>query len=321
MRGHAACIPMTLYHHQYHGHHPSMSSSRSDNDSPTIHIAQMQAIIDRFQDEGILYMDHIRRRHHAVESTFSQDEDESRSHDEHSSASDDSEDNESHDDDDDDSRSKGDSDNDTQSNPNEYYWCATPGPTVDMWDTLLDSMAVTATRETPSTMMTILQRVLERHEEDGGFERNTNPYTVPTIRTFNAVLRGIANTPYDNNNHNNNTDVRDSALEVAFGVYDEMRFHTERNAATHQYMIQVVNKFLPPSKTRGNIAYGLWTLAKRDHVASQEVLDALLSVFSSNNGVEYDNWIKENGTDTKRMPLSWRKNHKLRRYNRNDATY
>jgi hypothetical protein len=294
MRGHAACIPMTLYHH----HHHTMSSS-SDNDSPTIHIAQMQAIVDRFQEEGMLYMDTIRRRRHAVV-LYSQDE----SHD--STTGDDTEDSTL---------------SSLRDSPNQVGDdCASPGPTVDMWDTLLDSMAVTATKETPTTMLTILQRVLERHEEDGGAERNTNPYTVPTILTFNAVLRGVANTPFDNNNSNDHY-VRDNALQTAFGVYDEMRFHAERNAATYQYMIQVVGKFLPPSKTRGNIAYGLWTHAKRNHVASQEVLDALHQTGFSTNGDEFDKWLKENPTDTKHMPLNWRKNYKLRRYNKNDATY
>jgi hypothetical protein len=199
--------------------------------------------------------------------------------------------------------------------------CAGPGPTVDMWDTLLDTGAVTASRETPVDMARILRRVLERHDEDGGAERNTNPYTVPTILTFNAVLRGVANAPYVKGDDDDNAArMRDEALQTAFGVYDEMRFHVDRNAATYAYMLRVVAKFLPPSKTRGNIAHGLWTHAKRNHVASRQVLEALHHTNIPSNGVDFDEWFRDN-VDIKNTPVNWRKNYKLRRYNRDDETY
>ena len=303
LRGHAACIPRTLHHD------PRRNSSSSSEDSPTRHIAQMKAILNRFQDEGLLYMERVQQRRYAVvtASYYSQQKDTTATENTNSIHEEDSS---------------------SFANKVELK-CATPGPTVEMWDTLLDSMAVTPTHDTPTTMFTILQHVLSRHDKDGGFERNINPYTVPTICTFNTVLRGVASTPYNNINTTNNnkeeedTRVRDSALETAFGVYDDMRFHVNRNAATYRYMIQVVHKFLPPSKTRGNIAYALWKLAQQEHVASQEVLNALLDVSSSNqnHNPELQDWIETHGNNIRHMPLNWRKNYKLRRYITKDATY
>lgn len=291
LRGHAACIPNTLYYT------PEHTNNKDDTDSPAVHIGQMQAIVNHFEEEGKLYMD-LRRQLRSSLVSYNPDDSSSTMNSEEGSIQQQEEEEEDED-------------------------CAGPGPTVDMWDTLLDTGAVTASRETPVDMVRILRRVLERHDEDGGAERNTNPYTVPTILTFNAVLRGVANAPYvkgDDDNDDDNARIRDEALQTAFGVYDEMRFHVDRNAATYAYMLRVVAKFLPPSKTRGNIAYGLWTHAKRNHVASRQVLEALHHTNIPSNGVDFDQWFRDNG-DIKNTPLNWRKNYKLRRYNRNDETY
>jgi hypothetical protein len=320
LRGHAACIPNSLHYYS------NNNKKKGDNDnnvdsysslSPAAHIGQMQAIVQHFETEGKLYMDQRRELLRSSSLTlYNQDNNSSSS---------------SSSDDDEESKQQQQQDDDNDDDDDED--CAGPGPTVEMWDTLLDSMAVTASRDTPSNMTSILQRVLERHAEDGGAERNTNPFTVPTILTFNAVLRGVANTPYSNHN-NNDDEIREEALQTAFGVYDEMRLHhvgtaaaadnnNNRNAATYTYMLQVVAKFLPPSRTRGNIAHGLWTHAKRNHVASKQVLEALTQHANvPSNGVEFDQWTNDNNNNNvNNMPLNWRKNYKMRRYNRNDETY
>jgi hypothetical protein len=295
LRGHAACIPNTMYY--------NTNNNDKEDSPPQVHIGQMQAIIDRFEEEGKLYMDLRRQLRRGVSLVSYNQQESSSASDSESSSSDSS--------DDDESKQQQQQDED----------CAGPGPTVDMWDTLLDSMAVTASPDTPSDISSILQRVLERHAEDGGAERNINPYTVPTIFTFNAALRGVANTPFSFGKvDDDQVKVRDVALQTAFGVYDEMRLYANRNAATYTYMLEVVAKFLPPSRTRGNISYGLWTHAKRNHVASREVLDALHHSHIPSNGAEFDEWLKDN-TDIKNMPLNWRKNYKVRRYTRNDGTY
>jgi hypothetical protein len=305
LRGHAACIPNTMYYTPEH-HHAAAAAANNNNkdgtDSPAVHIGQMQAIVNHFEEEGKLYMD-LRRQIRSSLVLYNPDDSSITVNSEEGSIQ--------------------------QQEEEEEEDCAGPGPTVDMWDVLLDTGAVTTSRETPVDMARILRRVLERHEEDGGAERNTNPYTVPTILTFNAVLRGVANAPYvmgegDNGNDNDDDDnaarMRDEALQTAFGVYDEMRFHVDRNAATYAYMLRVVAKFLPPSKTRGNIAHGLWTHAKRNHVASRQVLEALHHTNIPSNGVDFDEWFRDN-VDIKNTPLNWRKNYKLRRYNRDDETY
>jgi hypothetical protein len=188
-----------------------------------------------------------------------------------------------------------------------------------MYDTMLDSMAVSAlTTVSPRDYKDILEDVLLRHMQDGGPELNVNPYTFPTVLTFNAALRGVANTKYSS--EANEEEIRDAALETAFGIYDEMRWHVDRNSATFQYMLFVVGKFLPPSRSRGNIAHGLWTQAKRHHVASSQVLEALHDAHAPSNGAEFDEWLQQH-EDIRKTPLDWRSQHKMKRYHRSSGTY
>ena len=188
---------------------------------------------------------------------------------------------------------------------------------MEMWDALLDSLAVSSTATSPLELKEILEHVLARHHQDGGPEYNINPYTVPTILTFNAVLRTVANFPI---HPQDNSTLRDEALEVAFGVYDEMRWHVDRNSATFQYMLEIVTKCLPPSRSRGNISFGLWTQAQRHHVASSQVLQALRQAHVPSNGEEFDEWLAKHD-DIRKTPLNWRREHKMKRYNQKSGIY
>lgn len=284
IRGHAACIPETLWYQ-------SSKEIRDVESPPTHHVSSMQAILHQLEEQNKVYMNLRRQLQSQVTTTYHDDSSSS------SSSSDES------DDSDDETNTFGGS-------------MAGPGTTVDMWDTLLDSMAVTSSAKSPVELKELLEHVLLRHHQDGGPEYNTNPYTVPTVLTFNAVLRGVVNTDYQQDN----PVIRDEALEVAFGVYDEMRWHVDRNSATFQYMLQVVQKFLPPSRSRGNIAHGIWTQAKRHHVASSQVLSALQQAHVPSNGKEFDEWCAQHD-DIRKTPLDWRKQHKMKRYNRKSGTY
>ena len=305
IRGHAACVPGTLWY-------PCKNEGDSNNEdvfntSSQQHVSSMQAIIDQLEEQNKIYMKVRTQLNSQVASSHYNEKSSS-------GGDDDSDSSDSNNDDDDNEKH-------ATSHHTTGRLAAGPGPTVEMWDTLLDSMAVTCHNTTPAEFKSTLERVLLRHALDGGFESNTNPYTVPTVLTFNAVLRGVANVKYETNSNNNNmTKIRDEALETAFGVYDEMQYHVERNSATFQYMLQVVQTFLPPSLSRGNIAHGLWTHAKQHAVASSQVLQALHRAHVPSNGAEFDAWLEENNY-VKKMPLKWRREHKMRRYNRSDATY
>lgn len=281
IRGHAACIPQTLAFRK---------KQEASHFPPKEHVDTIQAIITRMSEQGNLYMN---LRHQMRSAIVRRDEESSPS----SSSSDGS----------------GLESNAAPANHNLNM--AGPGPSIEMWDTFLDSMAVT--EPSVAEISGILDYVLHRHNEDGGHESNTNPFTFPTILTFNAALRGIANTPYT---VGGNEQVRDEALETAFGTYDEMRLHVDRNSATFRYMLDVVAKFIPPSHSRGNIAYGLWSHARLQNVASRQVLEALQRANIPSNTKDFDDWLAKN-KDIREMPLKWRKIHRVRRYSRNDETY
>lgn len=285
IRGHAACIPDSLWYKN--------GDSSSDGD-PTEHVDSMQAILTQLQQQNNIYMN-LRRQLRSQVAEYSNDDDN----------------------DSDSSSSSSDDDESTTTSSSSSHSKAGPGPTVEMWDTMLDSMAVSLPSTSPLAYKDILEKVLKRHSLDGGPEYNTNPYTFPTILTFNAVLRGVANVDYSGEGDEM---IRDDALETAFGVYDEMKWHADRNSATFVYMLGVVEKFLPPSRSRGNIAHGLWSHATRMNVASSQVLDALHKAHKPSNGEQFDEWL-EMVNNIRKTPLEWRKKHKQLRYNRGSATY
>ena len=196
---------------------------------------------------------------------------------------------------------------------------ASPGATVHMYDTILDSIALNTHSDTPTKSLPYLQRVIERYHQDGGIENNRNVATVPTVMSFNTVLRACANTPYTEGQE----EVRDNALQVGFNTYDFMRHFVHRNSATYAYMMQIIAKFLPPSETRGNIAYGMWAQAKSEQVIDQMVIDSTMQAYTPSNGEEFDTWIEETIKDKgfENIPQKWRKNSKVRRHQKPSGIY
>lgn len=199
---------------------------------------------------------------------------------------------------------------------------ALPGPTTEMYDVLLDSVAVTANQAgdpqvfasrpasnilTSNFAMEVFDTILLRHDLDGGGVYNDNPHTMPTQVSFNGVIRTVANLHYDGESEV----LRDLALMVAFGANDVMT-HTNvpQNASTYAYLIQVLAKYMPACKSRGNMVHGLWKLAKRDGVYNGDVKEAYLKASEPSNSPEHDEWIETNlrSSDWRTdVPHRWRR--------------
>lgn len=194
---------------------------------------------------------------------------------------------------------------------------ASPGQTITMFDTLLDTMCVATDPNTPELVGALLSRVNDRFEQDGGHEINVNPNTVPTQMTFNAGIRAIANTQPGSEK------TRDDALMHAFVTFESLReSHAKRNAATYAHMLQVVAKFIPASQMAGNVAHGLWHMAKDDQVIDTNVMRAM-EMIDSGNDSKYENFMEETirGKEIHHMPQKWRKFGKAWRYLQVDDTY
>lgn len=210
-----------------------------------------------------------------------------------------------------------DSDDDEEAETSVPQVFASPGQTIAMFDTLLDTMAVTTSPDTPCQVGDIVTKVNLRFEQDGGQVLNVNPSTVPTQLTYNAALRAIANTP------NCSDKTRDDALLNAFGIFDSLiDKNVKRNAATFNYMIQTVSKFVPPSEMAGNIARALWMMAVDRKVVDDNIMRALEQVDPGNYPM-YEEFVRATIREKtiKDIPHNWRKWGKSQRYDSSDATY
>ena len=139
----------------------------------------------------------------------------------------------------------------------------------------------------------------------------------PTAVSFNAVIRTAANADVDPNNE----EERDLALTSSFlSLY---RIHNSeyvhRNSATFTYILKVVEKYIPKSRSRGNIARGLFQKACDDGVVSDTVLNALAKI-SGGGGVDFDAWIPQI-IEGKELPQKWRRNVKLRMHRHGGGVY
>lgn len=192
---------------------------------------------------------------------------------------------------------------------------ASPGVTIAMMDALLDSMAVTPGSCTPTKLHSLLYSAVERHNQDGGFETNTNVHTVPTVVTFNATLRALTTMPVTDDK------TRDEILQIGLGLYDGMRYHVDRNSATYTYLLQLINKCLPPSKTRGNIMHGMWAQAVQEQVVDANIIEALKEGHSE-SGEKFVSWVQEHlGGKVEDLPNRHWRYAKLKRYNRDEDIY
>jgi hypothetical protein len=205
---------------------------------------------------------------------------------------------------------------------------AFPGPTVVMYNALLDSMACLAKDGSvnPIQAKLCMENVLWRHTIDGGDAGNRNPSTRPSVLPFNAAIRVAAELRYDATRKDpENLLLRDEALLLAFGTFDAVTHSrvAESNSATYKYLLGAVAKYLPPSLSKGNIAYGMWTHARLQGLIDPTVIAAYATANEPSNGELFDAWARDtlNGKNVTDLPQKWRRNSFTRRFHGREATY
>lgn len=210
---------------------------------------------------------------------------------------------------------------------------APPGPTISMYDLILDAIAITIadcgddTKKELSLLQTsrdIYFRALERFDLDhkaGMME--INRASCPTSLTFNAVIRAAANVK----NRSKDEHVRDVAMENAFFAFDAMHHHviTRRNSATYAYILQMMNAHFPVGDTRGYIAVGMWDKCLQEGVVDENVIRSMMDFGDGKpHGNMFDSWFLMNikgvwNKDERNgfgFPVSWGENRRIRRFDK-----
>jgi hypothetical protein len=204
---------------------------------------------------------------------------------------------------------------------------ASPGVTVNMYDTLLDAMACQAASEfvTSQKAFDILAEVIARHDLDGGDDKNTNIHTRPTAVSYNAAIRIASELPFDMESEEpEDICMRDDALTVAFGAFDALyQSGVERNSATYGYLLLTVAKYMPASRTRGNVARGMFHHAQEQGLIDADVVAAQTAANTPSNGPEFDEWMDKTLKDktVNDLPHAWRRFSKVRRHHPREAIY
>lgn len=208
---------------------------------------------------------------------------------------------------------------------------APPGPTIAMYDLILDAIAVSIpSSNNDDDALSLLQssrklhmRAIERFELDrkAGME-GLNESSCPTPATFNAVIRAAAIETEDER-------VRDTAIENGFYAFNTIFHHTvvPRNSSTYKYVLDMICAHFPPSEMRGNIVAGIWEKAVQDKVVDLNVYESMTKIGIEEHGELFDGWWK--GVQAKfdkdlngyGFPISWGKNKKLRRFDKRNDTY
>jgi hypothetical protein len=214
------------------------------------------------------------------------------------------------------------------------YDFAAPGPTTAMYDTMLDTMACTA------SMMTNRQEALHlaqhmhdtimiRHTNDGGDVMNDNVHTRPTAVSFNALIRIVAELPYDNSvNISTETapvsevEYRDNVCATFITTLQAMHECgvVHRNSASYKYALDCVAKYMPPSRIRGNISTGLFQQARYVGLINDSVIAAYIKANTPSNDEWNDNYIRDvlqPGT----WPVKWKRESRKRQYHPREDTY
>lgn len=210
---------------------------------------------------------------------------------------------------------------------------AAPGPTAGMYDTILDTLACQAASSPDpvqdlATAMHCHEMVINRHLLDGGdYAATVNPHTRPTILTFNAQIRLAADLPWK---EGDSIEHRDDALTVAMAAFqrsDECGV-TERNSASHVYLLRVMEKYMPASRIRGTMARSVLDLARYHGLLSPEVVAAYKRANIPTNAFDFDEEIAALfgfGADDEELlrdlPRKWFRLSKKKRYDKREAVY
>ena len=228
-----------------------------------------------------------------------------------------------------DSSSSSDSDNESDdisaAEPTYMDDFAIPGPTTHMYDTLLDAMACHAGNSTDVVTARdtyqLLEEILSRHAMDGGDAHNAMGYTRPTIQSYNASIRVAAQLPFDaSDTRPSNLSRRDDAIHLgfcAFGALSESQL-VQRNSATYTYLLQVISKYFPASRSRGHIARGMLLHARDQGLLDAPLLEAYRLANEPSNGSEFDATL---ALLEEPVPHKWRANNRKWRSHAREATY
>jgi hypothetical protein len=194
---------------------------------------------------------------------------------------------------------------------------AAPGPTTTMYDLVLDANAIYASCIpledddakiiAMNTSRALFQKILARHEADGG-PANVHPSTIPSPRSFHTLIQTAAMLPYDSNSSGEM--VRDEAIDLAFITFDRMYRNdaVNRTWTTYENLLQVVFKFIPTSRSKGNIAYALFLQACEEGVVNEAVWEKLKSFGGLGNGPDFERYLQENSQKTwNQLPRKWRR--------------
>ena len=207
---------------------------------------------------------------------------------------------------------------------------ALPGPTTHMYDVLLDAMACQATVAnefvTPELALDVVENILGRHELDGGEARNANIHTRPTVLSYNAPIRIAAELPYDlSDKKAHSVRTRDEAIYLAMSCFGELCQSTiwHRNSATYTYLLNVVSKYFPTSRIRGNIAHGMFHHARLQGLIDDELIKSYLAANTPSNGLKFDEFIEDwlSGKPLQELPEKWRRYNRVYRHHHREATY
>lgn len=209
--------------------------------------------------------------------------------------------------------------------------CSSPGPSIHIYELLLDAHTLITAPSTPfpkssrsflQTLQSLHTTILHRHNLDGQYQ-NTNPKTMPTTITFNAILRAISKLPYlpptQNTIQHLSTmsipiqQIRDDTLLLTFQTYEQMTSTTttHRNSCTYLYLLTILHTILPPCRSRGNMVRYYIDQACQEGVMTQSLLEWLVETKMEEDGKHYyqwvDQWMEEYGGSHQDFPLTWRR--------------
>ena len=221
------------------------------------------------------------------------------------------------------SESDSDSDNEEPSYMEDF---AFPGPTTHMYDTLLDAMACHTYCEDVTTRnaFLILEDIVMRHNLDGGDDANTLVYTRPTAQSFNASIRVAAESAFDRTDQSPaNQKYRDESIHLAFAAFGALSDSTmiPRNSATYAHLIQVVGKYLPVSRSRGNISRGMLLHAREQGLVDESLLEAYRLANHPSNGAEFEDTLARFSGPVSELPHKWRASNRKYRSHPREAIY
>jgi hypothetical protein len=195
------------------------------------------------------------------------------------------------------------------------YDFAKPGVTITMYDAILDAMACATemlllhddgTKKgksqyanlkqlEPADLYDVLENALTAHKLNSHSETQgcLFPYTVPTMATYNATLRGIGNLclAAGSADAERKQSLVDQGLAYGFGVFNHLTHNDhglpKRNTASVIYLLGVVKACFPPSRTRGNITVTLWDQASREGLVTPDLIAAIQDLHAESNGPEF----------------------------------